>query len=57
MIARRSTAVTITTPLRQRMTQKQKDKNGKRMPGGEAVRKKAKESGGLGEGWGETHRC
>lgn len=41
----RSTAVTITTSPRQRMTQMQGDKSGHRATGGrEAVRKKAKES-------------
>lgn len=39
VIARRSTAVTITTPLSQRMTQK--DKNGKRMTGGRGSEKQS----------------
>lgn len=53
VIARRSTAVTITTPLSQRMTQK-KDKNGKRMPGGRGSEKQSERTFA---GAGETHRC
>ena len=50
VIARRSTAVIITTSPRQRMTQMQGDKSGHRATGGgEAVRKKAKESTWRGE--------
>lgn len=50
VIARRSTAVTITTSPRQRMTQMQGAKSAHRATGGrEAVRKKAKEARWRGE--------
>ena len=40
--ASRNTAVTITTPLSQRMTQKQRDKNGQRVTGGRGSEKVSK---------------
>lgn len=43
--------MTITTPLSQRMTQKQKNKNGKRMTGGRGSEKESKRiCWGRGEG-------
>lgn len=38
VIARRSTAVTITTPLSHRVTQKQGNKNGQKVTGGKGTR-------------------
>lgn len=42
VIARRGTAVTITTPFNQRMTHKKGDKNGKRVSGGRGSEKESK---------------